>query len=116
MKNYLNLKKGCLLKKAKVVGFQFRYPQGRKKLYVEVNPENGKKYTVNEVWYKSKDGTLVTQGLWLDLDVAGELYATSALARLLDFMGLNTVGDLLGKELVLQPKENGFLCFIAYNN
>jgi hypothetical protein len=116
--NYLTLKLGCSLKKAVVTNIEVRCPKltGNEKLYLKVRPEDGKEFTVNEVWLKSPSKELATKGLWLELDVFGQILSTSVLGRYLKSMDIGTIGELLGKEVLLQPKPNGFMCIVTQIN
>jgi hypothetical protein len=108
--NYHSLKIGCHRKKATIRDFEIRLPKGREKLYLKVCPKDGQELTVSEIWYKDENNKFVTQGLWVELDSNDQLYPTSSLARLLKFMGIDTIGELIGKDIFLKPKTNGFLC------
>jgi hypothetical protein len=108
--NYCNLKIGRYKKKATIKDLEIRTPQGREKIYLKVRSLDGQVLTINEIWYKNNENKLVTQGLWVELDSDGQLYPTSTLARLLLFMGISSIGELIDKEVTLKPKSTGFLC------
>ena len=80
---------------------------GRNKLYLKVT-DGQRSFTVNEIW--CKDDNKPTQGLWMDFDQDGQIFATSDLARLLASLDISSIGELIGKVITVKPKNNGFLC------
>ena len=103
---------GSSRKLGTIAGYEFRDPKGSKKLYLHVTTDDGKKYTINEVWIENRDGETVTQGLWLDLDHTGRLCDRSVLGRLLTLVGANSITGLVNKQVYIEPKPNGFMSIV----
>jgi hypothetical protein len=110
--SYLNLKLGCSQKKAVITNIEVRTPKGSKKIYLRARSNDGKEYTINEVWTKNRNNESVTQGLWMDTDIDGQICVDSTLGRFLNFMGVHSIGDLITKEIDIGPKSNGFMSIL----
>ena len=87
-----------------------------KRFFLRTQSDDGAEYKVNEVWVRDHNKKIVVKGLWLNFDSSGDhLLSTSLLAKFLKFMGVSTPGELKGKEITLEPKENGFMAIVAYD-
>lgn len=104
-----NLSLGCEKKKVTIVGTEIRTPQNSKKLYLRVKANDGSSYTVNEIWTQNHVNERVTKGLWLDLDVSNQVRPSSILGKLLNTLGASSIDELVNKDLILEPKLNGFM-------
>ena len=62
----------------------------------------------------SKDKKLKVSGLWYKMDEDGLIQKNSALAILLNVVGVKTPSELKDKELDTVADDKGFLCFKAY--
>jgi len=84
---------------------------------VVLNCSNGaseKLQVVDEAWVRQRGGEYQNKGLWLSLDDKGEnVTPLSALGKLMKFVGVKTLGELLGKEVKGVYKQNGFLSLIT---
>ena len=85
------------------------------KIILIVNTETNT-FKIDEAWVYNKDNLLKPQGLWLKLDARGAINAISTLAKVVDYVGANTLSDLIGNEVELYPKPNGFLALVACEN
>ena len=113
-----NLKVGTNQKKGRIVAYELKRPDITKdeRLFLTVDTYEGRRkpITVNEIWYTDYRGEAVSQSLRVDRDPNGNLRPVSLLYRFLKFMGANTFGDLVDKEVILEPKPaNGFLCIVT---
>jgi hypothetical protein len=119
MNEVRSLRIGSNKKKVRIVGTDEKPSvdgNPNKRFYIFTESDDGAQYKVNEVWVKDHTGTLTVKGLWLNYDYTGEqLLSTSLLARFLQFMNVNDVSDIIGKEVILQPKPNGFMAIVAYD-
>ena len=82
------------------------------KIILVVNTETNT-FKIDEAWVYNKDNILKPQGLWLKLDSRGSINAISTLAKVMDFIGVESISDLVGAQIELYPKPNGFLALIA---
>lgn len=119
MSEVRSLKIGSNKKKVKIVGTDEKASvdgNPNKRFYIFTESDDGAQYKVNEVWVKDHTGTLTVKGLWLNYDCTGEqLLSTSLLAKFLQYMHVDDVADIIGKEVILQPKPNGFMAIVAYD-
>ncbi len=105
-----NLKLGCDTKKVIIVGTEQREVRdGSQKIYLKVKANDGAAYTVNEVWIDTHNQKRTTQGLWIDLDLNGNVRPSSILGKFLSYLGVTSVPELINKEIELEPKSNGFM-------
>lgn len=119
MNEVTNLKIGSNKKKVKIIGIDSTISidgNPNKRFYIYTQSADGAEYKVNEIWVKDHTGTLTVKGLWLNYDYTGEqLLSTSLLAKFLQFLNINDVNSIVGKEVILQPKPNGFMAIVAYD-
>lgn len=115
----LNLKIGTSRKRVTVVETDMRaVGEGNpnKRFFMKTRSDDGAEYKVNEVWIKDHNDKISVKGLWVNFDDTGkQLLSTSLLARFLKFMGVSSTQELVNKELILEPKENGFMAVVAYD-
>lgn len=87
-----------------------------KRFFLYTQSADGAEYKINEVWIRDHTGTLVPKSLWLNYDHTGEqLLSTSLLARVMQFLNVMSVSEMVGKEIVLTPKPNGFMAMSAFD-
>ena len=110
--NHKNLAVGCAGTQATIVETEIRMPKGSPKLYLKTKSNDGKQYTINEIWNGSNKGTRTTRGLWMDTRVANKIRLGSELHRLLQSLGVDSIEGLVNKVVTLEPKENGFMCVV----
>jgi hypothetical protein len=112
-----NLKLGCDTKKVKIINTENREVRnGSQKLYLKVKANDGTTYTVNEVWVRTHNEDKTTRGLWLDLDLDGNVRPSSILGRFLSSLGIISIPELIDKEILLEPKSNGFMAVYVPND
>ncbi|MBU1067541.1 hypothetical protein KKE60_07115 [Patescibacteria group bacterium] len=70
-------------------------------------------FNVDEAFVYTKDDEVKPQGFWIKLDSDGQLNAASTLAKTLKYLEADTINDLIGKNVELYPKPNGYLALIA---
>ena len=85
------------------------------KIILVVNTETNT-FKIDEAWVYNKDNLLKPQGLWIKLDSRGRINAISTLAKVMDFIGVQSIAQLVGHKIELYPKPNGFLVLIACEN
>jgi len=117
--NLLQLAPGSPRKKVTITDIESkRYAPEDKddRVYITTVSVNGKTYKVSEIWIKDHKQEIVSKGLWLNMDDSNQaLDPTSPLVRLLQYMGATTLADLIGKEVMIEPKPNGFMAIISYD-
>lgn len=115
----INLKIGTSRKRVKIIETDMRaVGEGNpnKRFFMKTRSDDGAEYKVNEIWIKDHNQKLTVKGLWVNYDSTGEgILSTSLLARFLKFMGVSSTQELVDKELILEPKENGFMAVVAYD-
>jgi hypothetical protein len=117
--NELNLKIGTNRKRVKITETDMRaVGEGNpnKRFFIYTQSDDGAEYKVNEVWIRDHTDQIAVKGLWVNFDATGtQLLSTSLLAKFLKFMNVSGTQELVGKELILEPKENGFMAIVAYD-
>ena len=112
------LKIGSSKKKVTIVEIESKYysPQDKdERLYIHAVSNAGKAYKVSEIWIRDHNQEVIPRGLWLNLDDSNSaLDPTSPLVRLLQHVGAADLPALIGKEVTVEPKPNGFMAIIAY--
>jgi hypothetical protein len=119
MNDVLNLKIGSNKKKVKITRIEMRPcadGNPNKRFYLFTESEDGAEYKVNEIWTRDHENKLVVKSLWLNFDHTGtQLLSTSLLAKFLQYLKIDNVNEMIGKELLLEPKPNGFMAIVAYD-
>jgi len=119
MTDVFSLKIGSDKKKVKIIGIA-RKPSSdgnpNERFYITAQADDGPEYKINEVWTQDYTGKIVPKSLWMDLDETAErLLATCLLAKFLKYVAVEDVKDLIGKEVLVRPKPNGFMAIVAYD-
>ena len=116
--NEVNLRIGSSRKRVKVIETDMRaVGEGNpnKRFFIYTKSDDGAEYKVNEIWIRDHNKQITVKGLWVNYDDTGsQLLSTSLLARFLKFMHVSGTQELVGKELILEPKDNGFMAVVAY--
>ena len=73
-------------------------------------------FKIDEAWVYNKDNELKPQGLWIKLDSKKQINAISTVAKVLRYLQISTLNNLIGQKIELYPKPNGFLAMIACDN
>jgi hypothetical protein len=117
--NVVNLKIGTNRKRVKIVETYMRpVSEGNpnKRFFMKTRSNDGAEYKVNEVWIRDHNQEITVKGLWVNYDDSDmELFSTSLLARFLKFLQVSNTQELIDKEIILEPKENGFMAAVAYD-
>jgi hypothetical protein len=117
--NCENLKIGTSRKRVKIVETDMRsvgIGNPNKRFFIYTKSDDGAEYKVNEIWTRDHNDKITVKGLWVNFDDTGkQLLSTSLLAKFLKFMGVSSTQELIDKELILEPKENGFMAVVAYD-
>lgn len=69
---------------------------------------------ISRVKYEATKGSLRTVGLWVNLDEDNLIRKNSALAVLMNFLGVKKPKELEGKEVETVSEDTGYLCLKAY--
>lgn len=117
-KSLLGLGIGSSRKKVKITDIECeKYdPNDRnERVYIHTTSDDGAKFKVSEVWIRDHKQEIVPKGLWIDLDHTNTaIRQTTLLARLMQYVGASNTDELLGKELFVEPKQNGFMAIVLY--
>lgn len=92
-----------------------RYKNILPKLFITVETSTNT-FIIDEAWLLDKANTQVCKGLWVKLDAHQKLNSMSTIAKLLVFFNKKSINDLIGQEVEIYPKHNGYLAIIAYEN
>lgn len=109
----LSLSIGSNQKKVTIVDIESRPVKDgnpNERIFISTKSDDGAEYKCNEVWVKDYQGNLVVKSLWLNYDDTKEkLLATSLMGQLLTLLNIDNTNDLIGKEVTVKPKDNGFM-------
>ncbi len=87
------------------------------RLYIDTISSDGATYKVSEVWIRNYKQEIISKGLWLNMDYTEKaLDKTSLLSKLLQHIGATGITDMVGKEVYVEPKENGFMGIVVYED
>lgn len=86
----------------------------KKVIFKTVETATGKNFTISDAWIESPSDKRVA-GIWLSLEEEQEISKGSTLAKLLKRQEVDTLGELIGKELDAYPDKNNFLVFTTCN-
>lgn len=118
MSDTLRLSIGTSRKKVKIVNVTAeRYSPTDKnpKVHISTVAGDGAPFKINEVWVRNHKNEVVPKGLWVNTDDTGEaLHKESLLAKLLAFLGVQTTEEMIGKEVIVEPKDNGYMAIVMY--
>jgi len=119
-RNVMNLRVGGKKQIGKVEAVQTQNVPDREgnilpKMILIVSTETNV-FKVDEAWIYNKDNILKPQGLWIKLDSKGRINAISTLAKIMQHLNILKISDIVGKEVELYPKPNGFLALVACND
>lgn len=75
---------------------------------------NPKMRAIDEAWVKGKTGQFENKGLWVELEPGTSTFtAQSAIGKIMRLYGVNSLGELIGKELSGVFKPNGYLALLT---
>lgn len=118
MSDTLKLSIGTSRKKVKItnVTAEKYCPTDRNpKVHISTVASDGAPFKITEVWVRNHKDEVVPKGLWVNPDDSGEaLHKESLLAKLLAFLGVTNTGEMIGKEVLLEPKDNGYMAIVMY--
>lgn len=85
------------------------------KLHLKVISSDGAVYDVSEAWVKDYKGDVVPKSIFINVDFTGQaIQSTCLLAKVMNYFNISDLNDFLGKEIYIEPKENGFMAIVAY--
>lgn len=77
------------------------------------HPDTIELISLSTVQYREKN-TIKESGLWVNKDNEGKLQKGSALANMLEKLGCQKLGDLVGKDIATDLDTKGYLAFKIY--
>jgi hypothetical protein len=111
--DFLSLKVGGSKTYTKVIRVEHSPVDNR--VFIHTETSDGRRFKCNEIWLRDHTGEVTWKTLFLNFDSTGSnILAGSNISKLLEFYNVETLGDLVGKEILLEPKSNGFLAIVAY--
>jgi hypothetical protein len=117
MTDLLNLTLGSVRKKVTITEtWEQPIESGRGiRVFVRAVSPGGAVYKMNEVWKRSYKGELIIAGLFKDTDYEGNIDASNEFGKLMIRVGAKCVSDLIGKDVLVEPKQNGYMAIVAYD-
>lgn len=112
--NVKNLKIGTNIKKAKLTDVQIENSPKGQRVFLVANSNDGAQFKINEAWIVDHTGNVVPKTLWLSLDDSGDILSSSVLSRLLNFFKCSSISELIGRDIIIASKPNGFMAINAY--
>jgi hypothetical protein len=86
---------------------------GSERLYFETVADDGVKYKINEVFIRDHTGEIKIKGIWLNFDTDKQILYTSILGRILRHLNVESIGELIGREITIAPKDNNFMILVV---
>ena len=77
-----------------------------------VEDATGKTFDISDSWVEDNTSTKRVAGLWFSV-IDGNLNPSSTLAKVLKFYEVDTIGNLIDKEVVAYPDKNDYLVLTA---
>jgi hypothetical protein len=118
MESFLDKRLGILTQRGTIVGLKIglrkdQHGDNRKKLFLRVDIGINDTYLIDEAWVRDRQGVQIVTGLWFKVDVNGDVLSDSTPGKLMRFLKVETVRELIGKEVQLHPKPNHFLAVVV---
>ena len=86
---------------------------GEKVILISKHPDREDLLQISTVKFIKGD-KIETSGTWFNTDSEGKIQKGTALASLLTFFNVQTLGELVGKKLPTDFDSGGYLCVKAY--
>ena len=116
----INLKLGTARQRAVITDINSKLEetdQANERVTITVKTSNGATLPIGEVWLRNHRKELVPKSLWVNKDFTNSaLSTTCVLALLLQYLGVSSPADLIDKEVLLEPKPNGYPAIVAYED
>ena len=116
MNDILNLNLGRMKgQKLKVTGIKTdtitspRDGSDLEKVILVCETKQGQARNVDEGWVRDHKKSLNSQGLWITLDDDGQISAACTLGKLLKYLNVSSLKEVIGMEIKAYPKQNSFL-------
>jgi len=82
------------------------------KICLTVTDRNNKEFRISDVWIE-KYGEAVIKGLWFTLSDSEKLSPSSSVAQLLSYYKVDTLKELINKQVQVFPDDKNYLVIIA---
>lgn len=103
------------IKDIKVDTVTFKDNRTADKVFLTCETKDGEReFQISEAWNDTKNKGKVVQGLWVQLDDSNKLIANSTLAKLLQYLKVSKINDLVGKEVTGYPDTKGYVVLTTY--
>lgn len=116
----IGLKLGTARQRAVIVDINSKLEDSdpsNERVTITVKTNNGATLPIGEVWLRNHRKELIPKSLWVNRDhTNAALSATCVLALLLQHLGVSDPVDLIDKEVLLEPKTNGYPAIVAYED
>ncbi len=114
----INLKLGTARQRATIVDInsvKTETDPENERISLTVKTNNGATLPIGEIWLRNQRQELIPKSLWVNKDHTNEaLSSTCVFALLLQYLGVTDPMDLIGKEVLMEPKPNGYPAIVAY--
>ena len=80
------------------------------KVIFKVEDDNGRSFEISDVIVKDR-ADVKKQGLWLTLDIKGQISSDSALGKLMQYNKVDSLQKLIGTRIPVKNDENNYLVF-----
>ncbi|MCB1060990.1 MAG: hypothetical protein KDB65_12215 [Calditrichaeota bacterium] len=119
MKDFKNLKIGTMFQIGIVKEVQMKSVEDSNgkvlpKVFLKVEAGTNT-FHVDEAFACGRDRVAKPQGMWLKLDPDGNILASCTVAKVLTYYNASTLRDMVGTQVSLYPKPQGFLVIVAVN-
>ncbi len=114
----LSLRLGNVTESGKIVGIRIedmvdKYGMILQKFVLEIEAPNALLLGVDEAWVLDRRGVLRAHGLWFRPDADGNINRISTIGKVMSYLRVEFVKDLIGKDVCLYPKPNGHRVLIS---
>ena len=103
----------CKVEDIQIIDVNLTDSKGRKAVFVSKHPARDDSIKISAVQF-IRNAKVTTSGTWISKDEEGKFLKLSALATLMSFYKVETLRELIGKEIQTVLDDKGFLCLKAY--
>lgn len=82
------------------------------RLTINTKGSDGSRYVITEALVKNHNNVIKTKGLYLNYDSNQDILFTSTLGRVLRHLKIESIPELIGKEVLIAPKSNNFMALV----
>lgn len=87
------------------------------KVHMKCESSDGAPYDISEMWFKNHKQEVTVKGIYINRDHTNvAIHPTSLMARLMQYFNVTSVAELIDKEIFVEPKPNGFMAIVAYDD